>query len=507
MKDSFYITTPIYYVNSKPHIGHAYTSIASDVFARLIKKLGKKSFLLTGTDEHGQKVQKSAQSANCDVQEFCDKNAEIFIQLAKAVDINHNDFIRTTQNRHKEGASVFWQKLEQNGWIYKGKYSGYYSIRDEAFYAESEIINGKAPTGADVIWQEEESYFFKLSEFTQILTNLFESLPRMVLPSSKYNEIKSFVKSGLTDLSISRTSFDWGIQVPSDEKHVMYVWLDALTNYITAIGYNNNQEGYSNLWENQNTQKVHIIGKDILRFHAVYWPAFLIAEKFKIGEVDMNKIKDFFSSFSIIAHGWWMNNGQKMSKSIGNVIDPFEMVEKFGSEKLRYFMLKEVPFGEDGNFSEESLISKTNSDLANNIGNLCQRVFAFIHKNCDATVPIYSGKMDNCNLLTHKLEELIKNQMEDFAFSKIIESILHYSSMANEFIDKTAPWQLKKDGKIEEMQDVLYILCVAIWRILNCLEAFCPHSSQKLLKTFENPSQMPKSGDKLNEPTIVFTKL
>jgi methionyl-tRNA synthetase len=292
MKMKHYITTPIYYVNDAPHIGHAYTSIVADFYARKMRESGE-AFFLTGTDEHGQKIEKSAKAKGKDPLEFCNEVSAKFKAMTADFNISNDDFIRTTEQRHIRGVQAFWQKLEQNGWIYKGKYEGWYAIRDEAFYSEEELINGKAPTGAEVEWQSEESYFFKLSKFTEILLEVYK-IEGVIFPQSRLNEVKAFVSSGLKDLSISRTSFSWGIKVPNDEKHVIYVWLDALTNYITAL------EGklFNKFWADE-SKKIHFIGKDILRFHAVFWPAFLIAEKYKIGEVNMSEVLGFFKNFTI----------------------------------------------------------------------------------------------------------------------------------------------------------------------------------------------------------------
>ena len=339
----YYVTTPIYYVNDKPHIGHAYTSIACDVLARFLRIDGAEVKFLSGTDEHGQKVEKSAAEKNVSPQELADENSEHFRELLKHLNISNDDFIRTTEERHKQGAQAFWKEIQKNGHIYLDKYSGWYSVRDEAYYQESELIDGKAPTGADVEWVEEPSYFFKLSAFEDKLLDLYEANPAFIAPESRRNEVISFVKSGLKDLSISRTTFKWGVPVPGDEDHVMYVWLDALTNYITALGY----PFKTDFWP----ANLHMVGKDILRFHAVYWPAFLMAAGVELPQ-------------RIFAHGWWTNEGQKISKSLGNVIDPFEIANEFGVDQIRYFLMREIPFGKDGDFSREKLITRINSDLA-----------------------------------------------------------------------------------------------------------------------------------------------
>jgi methionyl-tRNA synthetase len=345
--NTYYITTPIYYVNDKPHLGHAYTSVACDAIARYMRLDGMEVKFLTGTDEHGQKVEKSAAAAGVPPQAFVDEVSEHFREMAHTLNLTNDDFIRTTEPRHKEAAQALWKKLEAAGDIYLGGYAGWYATRDEAFYQESELVNGKAPTGADVEWVEEPSYFFRLSKYQQPLLDFYAANPDFILPESRRNEVLSFVKGGLKDLSISRTTFNWGIPVPGDEKHIMYVWLDALTNYWTAA---------DGKWP----ADLHMVGKDILRFHAVYWPAFLMSAKLALPK-------------RVFAHGWWTIEGEKMSKSLGNVVAPAHLVEKYGLDQTRYFLLREVPFGSDGNFSRQSMFERINADLANNIGNLAQQ--------------------------------------------------------------------------------------------------------------------------------------
>ena len=360
----FYITTPIYYVNDRPHIGHAYTSVACDVLARFKRLSGCKVKFLTGTDEHGQKVEKTA-AAGMTPQALADANSQHFRDLTALMNISNDDFIRTTEQRHKAGAQALWKKMEHGGHMYLGSYSGWYSVRDEAYYQESELAGGKAPTGADVEWVEEPSYFFRLSAFQDKLLEYYSAHPDCIGPQSRRNEVISFVKGGLRDLSISRTTFSWGIPVPGDKKHVMYVWLDALANYLSALGYPDNTPDLKIFWP----ADLHMVGKDILRFHAVYWPAFLMAA-------------DLPCPKRIFAHGWWTIEGEKMSKSLGNAIAPADLVSEFGLDQTRWFLMREVPFGNDGNFSRERLVTVINSELANNIGNLVQRTLSMVHKNC-----------------------------------------------------------------------------------------------------------------------------
>ncbi|MGE5766928.1 MAG: methionine--tRNA ligase, partial [Bacteroidota bacterium] len=369
-KPAFYITTPIYYVNDDPHIGHAYTTLACDVLARFKRLDGFNVRFLTGTDEHGQKVEKSAARAGVDPQSFTDRVSQNFRDLSKLLNFSNDDFIRTTEERHKVSCQALWKKLVEAGDIYLGSYAGWYAVRDEAYYAESELTDGPngtkiAPSGAECEWVEEESYFFRLSAWEERLLKLYETQPDFILPASRRNEVVSFVKGGLKDLSISRTTFSWGIPVPDAPGHIMYVWLDALTNYITAVGYPDEQaESFRTFWP----ADIHMVGKDILRFHAVYWPAFLMAA----GVAPPKRV---------FAHGWWTVEGQKMSKSLGNVVDPYEMVTTYGADAFRYFLLREVPFGKDGDLSKKSMVHRINADLSNAFGNLLNRTLGMLGKN------------------------------------------------------------------------------------------------------------------------------
>lgn len=517
MERNFYVTSPIYYVNDVPHIGHAYTSIACDVAARFKRLEGYNSFFLTGTDEHGQKVEKSALVREKNPQEFCDEVSKKFRELTTILNLSNDDFIRTTEDRHKRGAQAFWQKLEAKGWIYKDVYEGWYALRDEAFYSEDEIVDGKAPTGAEVIWHKEESYFFKLSAFQDKLLMLYEAAPDFIRPQSRYNEVVSFVKGGLRDLSISRTSFSWGIKVPNDEKHVMYVWLDALTNYISALGFpDENSKKYQDFWHNTTNSPLHIVGKDIVRFHAVYWPAFLMA-------ADINL------PHSIYAHGWWTNDGQKISKSVGNVIDSIaeiKWLEEFGIstdaavDYFKYFLLREVPFGADGDYSRVSFISRINSELANNIGNLVQRSLSMIYKNNNGEIVDFRTYEPSADLLrgAYQLKENVIEKMSKLAFDQAIFEILSHSSKCNEFINNKAPWNLKKEGKVEEMNLVLSVIAENLRVIAISLQAFIPSLAAKILEIlnideasrsleFIDANHALKSGHKINEPKAIFPRL
>ncbi len=470
-KNTFYITTPIYYVNDIPHIGHAYTSLLADVIARAMRSMGKKVIFLTGTDEHGLKVEKAANKAGMPAQDFTDKTSKSFSGLSEKMNFSNDDFIRTTEQRHKDGVKLFWNNLKANGYIYLGKYSGWYSVRDETFYDESELTEDKkAPTGADVEWIEEPSYFFALSKFQDQLLEFYESNPDFIFPQTRRNEVISFVKAGLKDLSISRTSFKWGIPVPGDESHVIYVWLDALTNYISALGYGSGmQDNLKDFWP----ADLHIVGKDILRFHAIFWPAFLMA-------ADLKPPKE------ILAHGWWTNEGQKISKSIGNVINPLDLIEEFGIDYVRYFLVREVNLGNDGNYSREVFISKINSELANKIGNLVQRTCSFTYKNCDRSLPdltiekineLYeSDHLKKVIALSDNSIDLIKKQR----INAYLDNVIGIAEYSNRYIDSCAPWTLKESDP-EKMQAILYEILETIRYLGILLLPIVPDSAEKIL--------------------------
>ena len=475
---NYFITTPIYYVNDRPHIGHAYTSVACDVLARFHRLMGDNVKFLTGTDEHGQKVEKSAAALGVTPKALADANSQHFKEMAALMNIGTDphinfDFIRTTEPRHVQSAQALWKKMADKGFITLGSYAGWYAVRDEAYYQEGELIdtpNGKrAPTGAEVEWVEEPSYFFKLSEFGDKLLAYYEQNPDFIAPESRRNEIISFVKGGLRDLSISRTTFSWGIPVPGDEKHIMYVWLDALANYLSALGYPENTPDMAAFWP----ANLHMVGKDIIRFHAVYWPAFLMA-------ADLPLPKQVF------AHGWWTIEGEKMSKSLGNAIAPQSLVDEFGLDQTRWFLMREVPFGNDGNFSREGMINRINSELANNIGNLAQRTLSMIQKNCGGRIPNGTVADAEVGITGVDKDKLIQN-MDKCAFDKYAGDIVKYASQANEYIDKKAPWALKKQGELEEMGKVLYALAESIRKIAIMIQPIMPHSSSKVLDLLAVP--------------------
>jgi len=471
-KPAYYITTPIYYVNDDPHIGHAYTTLACDVLARFKRLDGFNVCFLTGTDEHGQKVEKSAARAGVDPQSFTDRVSQNFRDLSQLLNFSNDDFIRTTEERHKVSCQALWKKLVEAGDIYLGSYAGWYAVRDEAYYAESELTDGPnntkiAPSGAECEWVEEESYFFKLSAWGDRLLKLYDEHPDFILPASRRNEVVSFVKGGLKDLSISRTTFSWGIPVPGTPGHIMYVWLDALTNYITAVGYPDEQsESFRTFWP----ADIHMVGKDILRFHAVYWPAFLMAA----GIAPPKRV---------FAHGWWTNEGQKMSKSLHNALVPRELVASYGLDQVRYFLLREVPFGSDGDFSHKAMVGRMNYDLANQFGNLAQRVLSMIAKNCEGRVPQPGALAGDDEALLRSATALLaelRGEMDRQQFHSALTKIWEVVGDANRYIDHAAPWTLRKTDPAR-MATVLYVLAEAIRRLAILCQPVMPGAMARML--------------------------
>ncbi len=411
-KSSFYLTTPIYYVNGAPHIGHAYTSIAADVLARWQRLDGRDVFFLTGTDEHGQKVEKAAQEAGIDPQGFSDQVSASFRAMADAMGVSYDDFIRTTEPRHKAACAELWRRLVSSGQIYLGHYEGWYAVRDEAFYGEDELVAGPdgsrlAPSGAPVEWVREPSYFFRLSQWQDRLLAFYEANPDFISPTARRNEVLSFVRGGLNDLSVSRTTFRWGVPVPGDPAHIMYVWLDALTNYLSAAGFPDEAAPRWRYWP----ADLHLVGKEIVRFHAVYWPAFLMAAGLAVPH-------------RVYSHGWWTVEGEKMSKSVGNVVDPVALVDEFGLDAVRFFLLREVPFGNDGDFSRRALIGRMNGELANDLGNLAQRSLSLINKNLDGVLPARGPMTAPDSVLLAAVEalpELLRARFARCAFHEALE--------------------------------------------------------------------------------------
>ena len=482
MSKYYYITTPIYYPSAKPHMGHAYSSIVADFFARFKRIEGKKVFFLTGTDEHGLKIQRAAESKNKQPLEFCNEISKTFMDLSKTLNLSNNDFIRTTEKRHHLSVQNLWNILEKKNEIYLSKYSGWYSISDEAFYTEEEVeeINGNKQaisSGSPVEWVEEESYFFKLSKWQDKLLNLYENNQNFILPKSRKNEVVNFVKSGLKDLSVSRKSFSWGIPVPSNNDHVIYVWLDALTNYLSALNYpETSHELYKNYWP----ADLHMIGKDILRFHAVYWPAFLLAA-------------DLPTPKRIYGHGWILSGDEKMSKSKGNILDPLEIIKTYGLDQLRYYLLKEVSFGNDGNISKDKLVSCINSDLANNFGNLCQRVLAFTEKNMSLKIPkINEFNQDDKKILNNFSEnyENLINYINNQNVNSYMNFIVDQMFLANKYFNDQEPWKKKDD--INRLNTIIYTSLELIRKISILLYPVIPSSSLKALNIFNIKEEMIK---------------
>ncbi len=496
MNKNFYITTPIYYPSGKPHMGHAYSSIVADVFARFKRVEGYNVLFLTGTDEHGQKIQKEAKKNNKDPKIFCDELSDNFRSLTKILNLTNDDFIRTTEPRHYKSVYEVWNRLVKSGDIYLDKYSGWYSISDEAFYDEDEIEekNGRKiskSSGSPVEWLEEESYFFKLSAWQEKLLSHYKKNSDFILPHSRRNEVVKFVEKGLKDLSISRTSFSWGIPVPNNEKHIIYVWLDALTNYLSALNFpDTKNKKYKTFWP----ADVHIIGKDILRFHAIYWPAFLLAAKLPLPK-------------RVFGHGWILSNEKKMSKSLGNILDPIEIINKYGIDQLRYYLVKEVSLGNDGSISMENLKKCINNDLANNYGNLCQRVFAFIKKNCNNKIPKAKNlKEGDIKLVKNikdnipKLIDLINKQN----LNEYIKMVVDFSFDANKYFNDSEPWKFKKSDP-ERMNSILFSISEQIKNISILMYPIIPISSKKVLDTINFSEQFSIKGI-LSDNTIDHSK-
>ncbi len=476
--DRFYITTAISYPNGKPHIGHAYEMIATDAIARFQRLDGKDVYFLTGTDEHGIKMLQTARKEGVTPRALADRNSAEFRRMAEVLNISNDDFIRTTEERHYESSQAIWKAMEANGDIYKGGYAGWYSVRDEAYYGEEETElrdDGVryGPQGTPVEWVEEESYFFRLSNYGEKLLKLYEDQPEFIGPSERRNEVIAFVKSGLKDLSISRTTFDWGVPVPGDEKHVMYVWVDALTNYITGVGYPDTNAKLWRFWP----ANLHVIGKDIVRFHAIYWPAFLLS-----AGIDLPR--------RVFGHGFVFNRGEKMSKSVGNVVDPMALAEHYGLDQLRYFLLREIPFGQDGNYSHEAIVNRTNADLANGIGNLAQRSLSMIAKNCGGVVPQNSGLTADDKAILAEADEALsicRKAMGEQAIHNAVAAVIAVVSSADRYFAGQAPWGLKKTDPAR-METVLWTTAEVVRRIAILMLPYIPGSAEKLLDLLAVPA-------------------
>ncbi|HEV2817464.1 MAG TPA: methionine--tRNA ligase [Allosphingosinicella sp.] len=479
MAEPFYITTAICYPNGPPHIGHAYEAIATDAIARFQRLKGRDVFFLTGTDEHGLKMAQTARERGVPPAEFAAEMSSKFRAMDDALDISYDRFIRTTEPAHHAASEAIWQAMAAKGDLYLGRYEGWYSVRDEAYYGEEELVvaaTGEklSPQGSEVEWTVEESWFFRLSAYQERLLAHYAADPGFIRPESRRNEVLRFVEGGLTDLSISRTSFDWGVKVPGSPNHVMYVWLDALTNYLTGIGYPDNAETYRRYWP----ADLHIIGKDVVRFHAVYWPAFLMSAGIPLPK-------------RVFGHGWLLSRGEKMSKSVGNVVDPHDLIRAFGVDPLRYFLLREVTFGQDGGYTTEGIVAKVNADLANSFGNLAQRTFSFIARNLDGVPPL-AGKGDGADeallaLVRETARTTLPRHFEALELSQGIEAWLRAVFACNQYIDAQAPWALRKSDP-ERMKMVLATLYEAIIDLAIAIQPIIPGSAAKLLDAIGVPA-------------------
>jgi methionyl-tRNA synthetase len=507
-KTPFYITTAISYPNGPPHIGHAYEAIATDAIARFMRLDGYDVYFLTGTDEHGQKIQQTAARERLTPRQLLDRNVPRFEAMVKRMNCSNDDFIHTTEERHHRSSEAIWQRMEQNGDIYLGKYAGWYSVRDEAYYAENEThlneqkVRVAAKTGTPVEWVEEASYFFKLSAYQEKLLDLYKR-PDFVLPKERLNEVASFVRGGLQDLSISRTTFDWGIRVPGSDGHIMYVWVDALTNYITGVGFpDTSSEKFKRYWP----ASLHVIGKDIVRFHAVYWPAFLMSAGIAVPQ-------------RIFSHGFLFNRGEKMSKSVGNVIDPFIMADTYGVDQFRYFFLREVPFGQDGNYSHEAIVNRINADLANDLGNLAQRSLAMIAKASGGKLPEPGAFSENDKTILGAADGMIgtaREHMKTQQLHQVLNCVWAVVADANRYFASEAPWALAKTDP-KRQGTVLYVTADVLRQIAILAQPFVPASASKLLdllaigpdeRSFEalTPTKRIKAGVALPAPVPVFPR-
>lgn len=475
MSDKFYITTPIYYVNDVPHIGHAYTTIAADTLARYKSSRDFNVYFLTGTDEHGQKIEQTANQNGETPKELADRVVVRFQDLWKTLKITNTDFIRTTEPRHKKAVEYIFNKINSKGDIYLDEYEGWYDVRNEAFITETQLEEfqklpeNKRPKIEKI---KEESYFFKLSSYEKPLLDYYKNNPEFIMPEYRRNEVISFVEGGLKDLSISRTTFSWGIPVPGNEKHVIYVWFDALTNYLTSVGFPDDEGKFAQFWP----ADLHIVGKDILRFHAVYWPAFLMS-----AELPLPK--------TVYAHGWWTIEGEKMSKSLGNVVDPYDVVSEYSNDIFRYFLLREIPFGQDGDYSESALKNRINGDLANGLGNLVSRSLGMIEKYFDNMVPEKGELTDRDKYLETRYISTLKDveaEIEQLSFNKSLNSIWEFIADVNKYVDDNTPWTLAKEENYERLGTILWTLAECV-RVISLLSyPFIPETSQKIWEKLGN---------------------
>jgi len=504
----FYITTAISYPNGVPHIGHAYEAMATDALARFKKLDGYDVLFLTGTDEHGLKMVQTAGREGIEPRALADRNVPRFQAMVEALGCSNQDFIRTSEARHHRASQALWRRMADNGDIYKSTYSGWYSVRDEAYYDEGETelrTDGVryGPQGTPVEWVEEESYFFRLSAYQDRLLQLYRDHPRFVGPDVRRNEVTSFVERGLRDLSISRTTFSWGVPVPDDPKHVMYVWVDALTNYLTGTGFPDEDDPRAGYWP----ANLHVIGKDIVRFHAVYWPAFLMSAGLELPD-------------RIFAHGFLFNRGEKMSKSVGNVVDPFALIDTYGADQVRYFFLREVPFGQDGNYSIGGIVNRINADLANDLGNLAQRSLSMIARNCEGRVPTPGPFTTEDGALLSAADDLLavcRTAMDDQQIHQALAAVWAVVGDANRYFAASAPWELKKTDP-RRMETVLYVTAELLRIVGILVQPAMPHASARLLDLLALPSDQRDfarlaagkrlmSGVVLPEPQVVFPRV
>jgi methionyl-tRNA synthetase len=473
----FYITTPIYYINAEPHLGHAYSTMVADAAARAHRLMGDEVFFLTGTDEHGQKVERAARKAGAATPAFADRMSQKFRDLSPLLNISNDDFIRTTEPRHFRAAQELWRQVQQRGFIYKGSYEGWYCTVDEVFVPDSQLVDGKCPTCGNAVERlEEESYFFRLSAFQEQLRDYYARHPDFVTPAGRKNEVVAFIGNGLADLSISRTSFKWGIPVPDDPGHVMYVWFDALTNYMTAVGYGSSEPAAAATFRQYWPADVHLIGKEIVRQHGIYWPAFLMAAGIEVPR-------------KLVSHGWWLMDGAKMSKSLGNVVQPAAYVRQFGVDGLRYFVMREMVFGQDADFTDETILGRYNADLANDLGNLVSRATAMIHRYCDGVVPAPAtgllARGPETELLANVdgLVDRVRSAAESFQFSLALREIWDVIGATNRYIVTREPWSLAKEAaKRDELETALYVSADAVRVVGELIRPFLPGTGERMLE-------------------------
>ncbi|KHL25895.1 methionine--tRNA ligase [Croceibacterium mercuriale] len=495
MADPFYLTTAIHYPNGRPHLGHAYETVAADVLARFQRARGRDVRFQTGTDEHGLKMAQKARDLGITPRALADEMSGHFRDLFDVLGISYDRFFRTSEDAHHLASQALWQAMEANGDLYLDRYEGWYSVRDEAYYDEAELTIGEggeklSPQGTPVEWTAEESWFFRLSRYQEPLLALLRDNPEWVRPDRSRNEVMRFVEGGLNDLSVSRTSFDWGVKVPGADEHVMYVWVDALTNYLTGIGYPDDKATFEKFWP----ADLHLIGKDIVRFHAVYWPAFLMSAGLPLPK-------------AVFAHGFLLNRGQKESKSLGNVTDPLALAERFGVDVLRYFLLREFSFGQDGTWSPEAIISRANAELANSFGNLAQRVLSFIAKNCDGEVSAQGEPTEADRALQDKVGHACSIELpeafERLAFAAGLEAWMQAVFACNAYVDEQAPWALRKTDPVR-MQTVLHVLCDCIRRLAIAVAPVVPSAAEQLLDALTIPDDRRNFGSLADDTPLSF---